>query len=166
MVTSDMWYIDEGFFVWIIPSTYQPHESKIWAYTTSFVHTYIYRVFSVFITCLIFYLSHDYVYLCSLYRFPCMFSDSDLLIYMYLLDFGFTVIFLILLVISCTCMPGPHHLIMYTCACYACHLALSYVLAGLLITLDSHVQILESRPCWSCCSWSECAAYPPMVIGV
>ena len=52
MVTSDMWYIDEGFLVWIIPSTYQPHEFIIWAYTTSFVHTYIYRVFSVFITCL------------------------------------------------------------------------------------------------------------------
>ena len=59
-----------------------------------------------------------------------MFFDSDLLIYMYLLDLGFTVIFLILLVISYTCMPGPHHLIMYTCACYARHLALSYVLAG------------------------------------
>ena len=27
-------------------------------------------------------------------------------------------------------MPGPHHLIMYTCACYARHLALFYVLAG------------------------------------
>ena len=46
------------------------------------------------------------------------------------LDLGFTVIFLILLVIFCTCMPGPHHLIMYTCACYARHLALFYVLAG------------------------------------
>ena len=72
MVTSDMWYIDEGLLVWIIPSTYQPHESIIWAYTTSFVHTYIYRVFSVFITCLI-YWSHDYVNLCSLYHFSCMF---------------------------------------------------------------------------------------------
>jgi len=49
---------------------------------------------------------------------------------MHLLDLGFTVIFLILLVISCTCVPGPHHLIMYTCACYARHLALFYVLAG------------------------------------
>ena len=66
----------------------------------------------------------------ALYRFPCMFSDSDLLIYMHLLDLRFTVIFLILLVISYTCMPGPPHLIMYTCACYARHLALLYVLAG------------------------------------
>ena len=118
MVTSDIWYIYEGFLVCIFPSTYQPHESIIWAYITSFVHTYIYRVFSVFITCLI-YWSHDYVNLCSLYHFSCMFSDSDLLIYMYLLDLGFTVIFFILLVIFCTCMPGPHHLIMYTCARYA-----------------------------------------------
>jgi len=61
-----------------------------------------------------------------------MFSDSDLLIYMHLLDLGFTVIFLILLVISCTCMPGPHHLIMYTCACYARHLASFFVLAGVV----------------------------------
>ena len=61
--------------------------------------------------------------------FSCMFSDTDLLIYMHLLDLGFTVIFLILLVISCTGMPGPHHLIVYTCAYYARHLALSYVLA-------------------------------------
>jgi len=29
MVTSDMWYIDEGFLIWIIPSTYQPRESII-----------------------------------------------------------------------------------------------------------------------------------------
>ena len=40
----------------------------------------------------------------------------------------FTVIFLILLVISCICMPRPHHLIVYTCAYYARHLVLSYVL--------------------------------------
>jgi len=60
----------------------------------------------------------------------CIVFHAYLLIYIYLLDLGFSVIFLILLVISCTCMSGPHHLIMYTCACYARHLALSYVLAG------------------------------------
>jgi len=52
--------------------------------------------------------------------FLCMFFDSDLFIHMYLLDFGFTVvplIFFILLVIACTCMLEPHHLIMYTCDC-------------------------------------------------
>ena len=54
-------------------------------------------------------------------------------------------IFLMLHVIAWTCMSGPHHLIMYMCACYARHLALLYVLAGLrLTTLDSHVQILET----------------------
>jgi len=36
-----------------------------------------------------------------------------------------------LFVITCTCILGPHHLIMYTCTCYARHLALLYVLAGL-----------------------------------
>jgi len=43
-----------------------------------------------------------------------------LLIYMYLLDFRFTVVSLIsfmLLVIACTCIPGAHHLIRYTCDC-------------------------------------------------
>ena len=65
---------------------------------------------------------------------------------------------LMLLVIACTCMPGPHHLIMYTCACHARHLALLYVLTGVATTLDSHVQILETGPWWPCCSWSEYAA--------
>ena len=60
-----------------------------------------------------------------------------------------------LLVIACACMPEPHHLIMYTCAHYACHLALLYVLTGLrLTTLDSHVQILEIGPWWPYCSLS------------
>jgi len=31
---------------------------------------------------------------------------------------------------------------------------------------DSHVQILESEPWWSCCSWTECAADPPVAIRV
>ena len=73
-------------------------------------------MFSVSITCLI-YLSHVYVYLCSIYHFSCMFSDSHTLIYMYLLDLRFTVISFMLLVIACTCMPEPPHLIMYTCDC-------------------------------------------------
>ena len=82
----------------------------------------------------------------------------------------FTVIPLISLmlhVIACTGMPGPRHLIMYTYACYARHLALLYVLTGLhLTTLDSHVQILEPRPWWPYCSWSERAADPLVVVRV
>ena len=132
MATWDIWYIDEGFFIWIISLTYLSCESIIWACTTSFVHTCIYHMFNVLIVCLM-YLSHVYVYLSSRHYFLCMFSDSDLSIYMYLLDFGFTVVPLIslmLLVIAYTCMPEPHHLIMYTCAWYARHLALLYVLVG------------------------------------
>ena len=37
MVTSVMWYIDEGFLVWIIPLRYQSHEFIYRARTTSFV---------------------------------------------------------------------------------------------------------------------------------
>ena len=106
------------------PLDVSPHEFITWAYTTSFVHTYIYRVFSVFITCLI-YWSNDYVNLCSLYRFPYMFSDLHVFTWSRIYCH-----FLILLVISCTCMPRPYHLIVYTRACYARHLTLSYVLAG------------------------------------
>ena len=72
-----------------------------------------------------------------------------------------------LYVITCTCILGPHHLIMYTCTCYARHLALLYVLAGLrLTTLNSHVQILKTRPWRPCCSRLECAADPSVTIGV
>ena len=112
MATWDMWYIDKSFLVWIIPLTYQPRESIIWAYTTSFVHTCI-------IACLM-YLSHVYLLSSSRDCFICMFSDSDLSIYMYLLHFRFTVVPLISFmahVIACTCIPEPHHLIMYTCDC-------------------------------------------------
>jgi len=74
---------------------------------------------------------------------------------------------LMLFVILCTCILGPHHLIMHTSTCYTRHLALLYVLVGLcLTTLDSHVQILEIEPWWPCCSRSECAADPPVVVRV
>jgi len=70
MVIWDIWYIDEGFLIWIIPSTYQSHESIIWACTTSFVHTCIYRMLDIS--------SHVYMCLCSRHYFLCMFSDLDL----------------------------------------------------------------------------------------
>jgi len=91
-----------------------------------------------------------------------MFFDSDLLIYMYLLHFRFTtipLIFFMLLIIACTCMPESHYLIMYTCDCLSTPTGFVNVLAGLLLTiLDPHVQILESGPWRPCCSWSEYAA--------
>ena len=62
---------------------------------------------------LVYIYAHDTV-------FQCMFLDSDLSIHVYLLDFRFTtdsLIFIMLLIISCTCIPEPHHLIMYTCDC-------------------------------------------------
>jgi len=56
-----------------------------------------------------------------------------------------------LFVITYTCILRPHHLIMYTCTCYARQLALLYVLSELrLTTLNSHVQILETGPWWPC----------------
>ena len=81
IATWDMWYINEGFLVWIIPLTYQSRESIIWACTTSFVHIGIYRMFNIFITCLM-YLSYVYLHLCSRHHLICMFSNSVLSIYM------------------------------------------------------------------------------------
>jgi len=52
MATWDMWYIDKCFLVWIIPLAYQSRESIIWVCTTSFIHTFIYRMFNIFIACL------------------------------------------------------------------------------------------------------------------
>ena len=77
-------------------------------------------MFNIFVTCLC-------VPMFSI-PFPCMFFDL-LITCIYLISdlLSFSSM---LLVISCTCVPGPHHLIMYTCACYARHLALFYVLAG------------------------------------
>ena len=37
METWDIWYIDESFLVWIVPSRHQSHESIYWACTTDFV---------------------------------------------------------------------------------------------------------------------------------
>ena len=36
-MTRDIRYIDEGFLIWIIPSTYRSYESLIWACITGFV---------------------------------------------------------------------------------------------------------------------------------
>ena len=128
-VTPDMWYIDEGFLVWIILLTYQSRKSIIWAYITSFVHTYIHHMFSVSITCLI-YLSPVYVYLYSLYHFSCMFPIQ---IHWY------TCIYLISNLLSfhlCyLSLPVPVCLSHLTWSCtrvtaWARQLALSYVLAG------------------------------------
>ena len=37
METWSIWYIDEDFLIWIIPSRYQSHECTYWARTTGFV---------------------------------------------------------------------------------------------------------------------------------
>jgi len=47
MVTWDIKYIDEGFLVWIIPSTYLSHKAANWAYTIGFACIRFYSVLSV-----------------------------------------------------------------------------------------------------------------------
>ena len=100
------------------PLMYHSREFIIWACTISFGHTCIYRMFNVFIACLI-YLSHIFMYLCSRHHFLCMFFDSDLSIYMYLLDFGFLVLWSLLYY---TCSHPAFSLLFYS----TCLLLLSY----------------------------------------
>ena len=128
MTTWDIWYIDEDFLVWIIPLTYQSHESIIWACTTSFVHTCIYRMLNVFIACL-FVLKHSTPF--SIYVF--WFSLIDIHIFTwfqtYCLSPNFHLCYLSLHVPVCL-----NH-ITWSCTrvtAWACQLALSYVLAELL----------------------------------
>ena len=136
-------------------------ESIIWACTTSFVQTCIYRMFNLFIACLM-YLLHVYVYLCSPYYFLCMLSDSDLLIYMiYCRSFKFPICYLLLLVPAC--LDHITWLCTRVTVMHAIRLYYMYSL-GLLTTLDPYVQILEPRPWWPCCSWLECAADPSVVV--
>jgi len=103
-----------------------------------------------------------YMYLCSRYRFLCIFFDSDLLIYMYLLDFGFTIVPLIFIYVTGHCM----YLYVWIISLDHVHvwlpkhanwLYLTYSLGCFLTTLNPHIQILESESWWPYCSWSECA---------
>ena len=113
-MTWGIGYIYEGFLVWIIPSTYLPHRSVMWAYKTDFPMVTLFTV--------------------SFHVHMCLYSQYTFSVHMYLL-----------------CTPP----------------SFSICTRGLhLTTLDSHVQILEFGPWWSFCTWSECAADPPVVIRV
>jgi len=157
-----MWYIDECFLIWIISLTYRPRESIIWAYTTSFIHTCIYLMFNVFITCLfVLKLSTQF------YMHVLWFRIIDIYVFSSFWIYCRSLISFLLLVIACTCMPEPHHLIMHTCDCLSTPLGFTICTRGVhLTTLDSHVQIQKHGLCWPYCSWSECAADPSVVIGV
>jgi len=134
MATWDMWYIDEGFLIWIIPLTYRSCESIIWAYTTGFVHTCIYRMFNVFIACL-FVLKLSTLF--SMHAFWFRLIDVHVFTWfrIYCRSFNFFYV-----TYHCLC---PLNDITWSCtrvSAWARHLALSYVLVGLhLTTLNSHI---------------------------
>jgi len=128
MVIWDIWFIDEGFLVWIIPLVYQSHESIIWACTASFVHTCIYRMLDIS--------SHVYMCQCSrhhilMHVFWFRFINTNVLtwfqIYYWFSDFQLCYWLLPLSVClnhitwSCTRVTA-----------WARQLVLSYVLVGLL----------------------------------
>ena len=103
------------------------------------------------------------MYLCSSYYFLCMFSVSDSSIYMiYYCSFNFPYVICYYLYLHTWTTSLDHVHVYLLCT----QLASLYVLAGLrLTTLDSYVQILETGPWWPCCSCSECAADPSVMIG-
>ena len=139
-VTYGIWYIYESILIWIIPSTYQPHKSIIWAYITSFVHTYIYRMFMCIYAL---YIIFHACFLIQIYWYTCIYSISDLLSFPLCYLSLPVLVYLSHLTWSCTRVTA-----------WARQLILSYVLGGcFLTTLDSHVQILESGPWRPYCSW-------------
>jgi len=87
-------------------------------------------------------------------------SNSDLSISMCLLDFIFIIVSLSFIYVT------GHYLYLYARITSLDHLHvwlpehanwlyLTYSLGYFLTILDPHVQILESEPWWSYCSWSE-----------
>ena len=154
MATWEMWYIHEGFLIWIIPLTYQSRESIIWACTTSFVHTCIYHMFSVFIACLCVPMLSI---LFSMHVFRFRFIDihvfTSFWIYCRSFNFPYVTCHYLYLHVWITSVDYVH-------VCLICTpLGFIVCTGGLyLTTLDSHVQILEPGPWWPFCSWSECGA--------
>jgi len=150
-MTSNMWYIDKGFLIWIIPLTYPSRESMIWAYTTSFVHTCI---FNVFIACLfILKLSTPF----SVHAFWFRLIDIHLFTWFRIYWHSFNFLY-----VTCHCL----YLYAWTTSLDHVHMWLPehanwlyhmYLAGCILTTLDPHVQILESGSWWPYCSWSECA---------
>ena len=72
----------EGFPYLDYSSTYQPHEFKVWACTTSFVYTCIYRITWCLITCLCVSILTTwfsmYAFLIQLYRCTCAYLCAPL----------------------------------------------------------------------------------------
>ena len=134
-----MWYIDGGFLVWIIPLTYLSRESIIWACTTSFVHTCIYRLFNIFIACL---------YVPMLFILPSVHVFRFRLIDIHDLRRSFNFLY-----VTCRCLylyawtTSPDHAHVWLPDMHATWLYHMYSRLH-LTTLDSHVEILESGP-WS-----------------
>ena len=135
MPTWDMWYIDESFLIWIIPLTYQSHESIIWVYTTSFVHICIYRMLNVFIACLfIFKLST----LFSMHAFRFRFIDLHVFTWFQIYSHFFNFLY-----VTCYCL----YLYAWTTSLDHVHVCLICTPLGFIIctrglhltTLDSHV---------------------------
>jgi len=157
LATWKMWYIDEGFLVWIIPWRIYPvnPESEIVQLVLSIL---------IVIACLI-YLSHVYMYLCFSYCLLCIFPFQT---HRYTWFTVIPLISFVLLVVAYICMPGSHHLIMYTCDCLLCT-PFGFIICTRRVastTLYSHIQILELGPWWPYCSWSECTTNPSMATKV
>jgi len=153
MMTWDIWYIDEDFLVWIIPSMYLSYEAVNWVCTAGFVVFTSIGFYFRFLILLLLLLY--YIYLHS--SLPLVFYSTSLLL---LSHYTMHVPFLISFIISlpapiCMCSWHDFQYILFWFGFIdtrvfipACHSAFTISLIGEFLTsLNSHVQILEFRAC-------------------
>jgi len=101
-MTCDIWYIDEGFLVWIILSTYLSHEAINWVCTASFAIFAFIGFYFRFLILLLFISIIIYVYIlayhlcsippvsCSYHIISCIFPSWYHLLSLYLLMYACT----------------------------------------------------------------------------
>ena len=99
-MTCDIWYIDEGFLVWIILSTYISYEAINWVCTAGFAVFAFIGFYFRFLTLLLFMSIIIYVYILAyhLYFIPPVSSSYQLYHACFLLDITYYLSI-------CSCMP-------------------------------------------------------------
>jgi len=154
-MTWDIWYIDQGFLIWIIPSMYLSHEAVNWVCTADFaVFTFIGFYFGFLVMIII--ISSIILYI-FIYCLTLVFYSTCLLFLSY---YTMHVLCLVSLTISlptpvCLCSRHDSQYILFwfgfSDACVlipARHLAFITPLVGEFLTpLNHHVQISKLGAC-------------------
>ena len=103
MITLDIWYIDEGFLVWIIPSTYLSHETVNWVCTAGFaIFAFINFYFRFLVLFLLLY------YNCLHPALPLVFYSTNLLLSSYYTMRILCLISLVIFLLAHVCWCSQH----------------------------------------------------------